>query len=86
MAISPEEWAAWKTEFRLHSTNVEKMLTDHEKVLYGDGVEKPGLIGMCQDNSETLGKVKKISLAAVCAAITGLVGLVFKLVHIPGAK
>ncbi len=84
--ISDEEWGGFKQAFKDHSERVEKMLTDHEKVLYGDGVQAPGLIGMCQDNSETLSKVKKISLAAVCAAITGLVGMVFKLVHIPGAK
>lgn len=81
-----EEWGAFKQAFSDHAKNVEKMLTDHEKVLYGDGVDKPGLIGMCQDNTETLAKVKKLSLAAVGAAITGLVGLVFKLIHIPGVK
>jgi len=84
--IPEQEWGAFKQAFSDHAKRVETMLQDHEKVLYGEGVDKPGLIGMVQDANQTLAKVKKIALAAVCAAVTGLVGLIAKLIHLPGAK
>jgi len=59
-----------------------KMLEDHERVLYGEGMNTPGLIGMVQEADRTLTKVKKIALTGATAAVGACVSQIAKLFKI----